>query len=279
MPPRTPPTTERFIELINQFATQNARSFDVDTRAVPYGFTGYGAKGFADFLQTAERTIKSTVNLWIRTAAFRDEPPFYLLSIRSGYVSVLRPDADDPDVIEAQDLSQLGLCSPEVADHVGLDERGTFLAREARRSTPDVRPAMHGQWLATPEALRHFAQQAEQARDEHAAALQRERDEAEALVDSRHGVDLDYIRALLANAGVDTDRLDASAVGEHTLAGFRLKDDEITRLADALCDLGLLPLTREEAATLPKADLPRIAGEQGRGRPSRAAEHAVSAGK
>lgn len=245
---RKSPSPERFIELINRFADQSTRPLDVDRQAISFGFTSYGAKGFADYVKAEERTLTSTVNLWIRTAALGDEPPFYLLSIRSGYVTVLRRDADNPDAIDAQDVSQLGLCTREVAEHIGLDETGVFLSREARRSTPDAHPVMHGQWLITPEALRHFAAEAEKARDEHAAAIHRERAEADALVDSRHGVDLDYIRALLVYADLDPEHLDANPVGEHTMAGFRLKDGDITKLADAVASLGIVPLTRAEAS-------------------------------
>lgn len=248
MPPRKIPPTERFVELINEYASQYGRGLDVSRCAVAYGFTTYGRFGFADFVKAKERTLQSTVNGWLRTAACGDNPPFYLLSIRDGYVKVLRAGVDDPDHIEGQNISQLGLCSPDVDEHIGLDESGAFLAPETRRSTPNARPVMHGRWVITPDALRYFVQRAEQARDHMLAEERREKAEREALVDSRHGVDLDYIRALLLSAGLDPERhLDVNPVGERTVAGFRLKDDEITRLASALAKLGLTPVTRAQA--------------------------------
>lgn len=257
---RTIPSSERFVELINRFASDHLRNLDVDTHAIPFG--GRYGLGIADYIRAQERTTKQRAIAWMTEAATSDDPPFYLLRVRQGGVYVIQMDGDGHQVETF--LSQLGLCVDAVEEHVLLDERGAFYSprlSDDAQPTPVViegeqyvnqppRRASGGEWVITPEGLRHLVAQATQEQALVAEQEQRERKEEAALVDSRHGVDLDYIRALLAYAELDpTDRhLVARPFRENTVASLTLKDDEITKLADALASLGLIPITRAEAA-------------------------------
>lgn len=263
--PRTIPSHERFVELINRFATDYLRNVDVDTHAIPYS-NNYSGLGVADYIKVQERTTRRQAAAWILEAAMSDDPPFYLLCARhGGQVYVIQLDADGNQAETL--LSQLGLCTAAVEDHLLLDDHGALYSprlSDDAQPTPVViegveyiqhppRRASGGQWIATPEALRHLIAEATKERALVAEQDQREKAQETALVDSRHGEDLDRIRALLAFAGVDPgDRhLRTTVAGEHTVLSLTFKDDEITQLADALTDLGLTRLSREEAATRP----------------------------
>jgi len=259
MAQRLAPPAETFIEHMNNLATRYLHT-DTTTHAVPWGGTRNGT-GLVDYIKAYERTTRQHAHGWITEMALAEKPPFYWLSIRQGIVLVIRRDPDNLGGTVAVLVSDLGLCDPGTAATIALTEHGDFYDPHAHDNadpatvfidgeacaSPPPRRAPDGQWLITPEALARFVALATQARHRSIANAQAAQAARDAIVDSRHGVDLDYIRGLLHAAQIDPDELHAHPAGDHTVAGFRLRDNDITKLADLLAYYGVIPICREEA--------------------------------
>ena len=254
--PRTAPTREKMAEHLAAYA--RAFGFNPSTDAITFG--DRSTTGFVDFVKTRERTTKPNARDWATVLTFTADPLYYLLKIRNGRARVIRMD-DSGNNVE-RSVHVLGVCDSTTADFLMLSETGRFYSpsrddnAEPTYGEKDGMPyvkapprrARDGQWIVTPEALRHMVEQAKAERAVAEAAEAAEAAAEQALVESRHGTALDLIRGLLRAAGLDpADHLSTLATDTSTVITLRLKNDEIEYVGDTLDTHKITPASLQTA--------------------------------
>jgi hypothetical protein len=251
--PRPMPGPEQFTAWLREFADQHVFA-DADTHAsthaIPWGDRHH--HGFTSHVQTKAGTTGKRATDWVREMALSDDPPFYWLDIRHGYVNVIRKHPKPKEPGELAMYLPGELVGPAVRHHVDLhlDARGGFYDTEDPKASPYLM-AKTGDWLATPQALRHLMDRAETARM-RADRLRREaweRDAAEA--EAMHGPALSVLRGLLAAAELPmreglfnlcVERSDEGA--QAVLVSLDLTGAELDQLGKALAEHGVPPVER-----------------------------------
>lgn len=255
--PRTAPTREQLAEHLAAYAVQ--RKTDLTTEALPFG--DHHSIGFVDYVKAHERTTKPNAREWATTATFNADPLYYLLKLSmGGRARVVRLGDDGGNVDHTVDV--LGLCDRATAEYLVISETGRFYSPSTHDGAEPTygeadgvkyvqqppRPAVGGQWIVTPQALRHMIEQAKAERAVAEAAEQAEDAAEQALVESRHGTALDLIRGLLRAAGLDpADHLSTLATDTNTVITLRLKNDEIEYVGDTLDTHKITPASLQTA--------------------------------
>lgn len=261
MAPRTAPAPAKLAEHLAAYA--ESRKADLTTEAVPFG--DRHSLGFVDFLMVREKTTKTRAREWGTEPTFNANPPYHLLKVKNGRVRVVRLADDGSNVDRA--LNILGVCDAATADHVLISETGRFYSPSRDDGAEPIhgekdgmkfvqvppRRARDGQWVVTPQALRHLVQQAEAERAVAEAAENAKNAAEQALAESRHGAALDLIRGVLVAAGLNpTDHISVWANDTSTVVTLRLKNEEIEYVGDTLDNYKIT------AASLQAADEPEL---------------------
>lgn len=252
--PRKPPTHAELATLLHEFGAQVFADADTaaNTHALPWGDKHH--HGFADHMQGKLRCAAKTAKTWLTDAVLSDDPPFYWLDVRHGHVAVLRKHPTDPDKLMMHTPAEFTGTPYRPSCTLHLDTRGGFYDPANPKSSTHLME-QNGDWLVTPQALRHLLGRAIHAQLDERVRRHAEAERVAGAAEALHGPALSRLRGLFEAAGVALSssvcllRLDEQDGQEPAVRlTLHLDGPQLDLLGDVLAEHGVPPVARTPIA-------------------------------